>query len=63
MHGDGVSGESGQGVDPDPDPDPDLAAQAAADYLTRLAIYKGSKDNITVTLVDLKAQRKFRIKV
>ncbi|KAK4853467.1 hypothetical protein QYF36_009692 [Acer negundo] len=40
----------------------DLAAQAAADYLSKLAIHKGSKDNITVIVVDLKAQRKFKRK-
>nr|CAD1843113.1 unnamed protein product [Ananas comosus var. bracteatus] len=42
----------GEGADP--------AAQAAADYLSRLALQKGSKDNITVIVVDLKAQRKFK---
>ncbi|ONK80891.1 uncharacterized protein A4U43_C01F22900 [Asparagus officinalis] len=40
----------------------DPAAQAAADYLSRLAIQKGSKDNITIIVVDLKAQRKFKSK-
>lgn len=40
----------------------DPAAQAAADYLSRLALQKGSKDNITVIVVDLKAQRKFKSK-
>ncbi|KAK1265340.1 putative protein phosphatase 2C 6 [Acorus gramineus] len=40
----------------------DPAAQAAADYLSKLAIQKGSKDNITVIVVDLKAQRKFKSK-
>ncbi|XP_031255689.1 protein phosphatase 2C 77-like [Pistacia vera] len=53
-HSDGLSAECGEGVDP--------AAQAAADYLARLAIHKGSKDNITVIVVDLKAQRKFKRK-
>ncbi|KAK9078366.1 hypothetical protein SSX86_002423 [Deinandra increscens subsp. villosa] len=38
----------------------DLAAQAAADYLTMLALQKGSKDNISVIVVDLKLQRKFK---
>uniref|UniRef100_A0A5B6ZIU4 protein-serine/threonine phosphatase n=1 Tax=Davidia involucrata TaxID=16924 RepID=A0A5B6ZIU4_DAVIN len=46
--------ERGQGVDP--------AAQAAAEYLSMLAIQKGSKDNISVIVVDLKAQRKFKSK-
>ncbi|KAJ8460878.1 hypothetical protein OPV22_033804 [Ensete ventricosum] len=40
----------------------DPAAQAAADCLSKLAIQKGSKDNITVIVVDLKAQRKFKTK-
>ncbi|PON96196.1 Protein phosphatase 2C [Trema orientale] len=40
----------------------DLAAQAAAEYLSMLALQKGSKDNISVIVVDLKAQRKFRSK-
>ncbi|KAK0571751.1 hypothetical protein LWI29_020954 [Acer saccharum] len=54
-HGDNNSSpERGEGVDP--------AAQAAADYLSKLAIHKGSKDNITVIVVDLKAQRKFKRK-
>ncbi|KAK4481975.1 hypothetical protein RD792_012890 [Penstemon davidsonii] len=44
----------GEGVDP--------AAQAAAEYLSNLAIQKGSKDNISVIVVDLKAQRKFKNK-
>lgn len=46
--------ERGTGVDP--------AAQAAADYLLMLALQKGSKDNISVIVVDLKAQRKFKSK-
>ncbi|KAF8388778.1 hypothetical protein HHK36_025458 [Tetracentron sinense] len=46
--------ERGEGVDP--------AAQAAAECLSKLAIKKGSKDNITVIVVDLKAQRKFKSK-
>ncbi|KAJ4836837.1 hypothetical protein Tsubulata_018465 [Turnera subulata] len=46
--------ERGNGVDP--------AAQAAADYLSMLALQKGSKDNISVIVVDLKAQRKFKSK-
>ncbi|PWA42911.1 Protein phosphatase 2C [Artemisia annua] len=40
----------------------DHAAQAAADYLVMLALQKGSKDNISVIVVDLKAQRKFKTK-
>ena len=46
--------ERGKGIDP--------AAQAAAEYLSMLAIQKGSKDNISVIVVDLKAQRKFKSK-
>ncbi|KAL5572426.1 hypothetical protein UlMin_022023 [Ulmus minor] len=53
-NGDTLSGARGEGVDP--------AAQAAAEYLSRLAIQKGSKDNITVVVVDLKATRKFKKK-
>ena len=40
----------------------DHAAQAAADYLVMLALQKGSKDNISVIVVDLKAVRKFKTK-
>ncbi|PKU76292.1 protein phosphatase 2C 50-like [Dendrobium catenatum] len=40
----------------------DPAAQEAADYLSRLAIQKGSKDNITIVVVDLKAHRKLKSK-
>ncbi|XP_050381780.1 protein phosphatase 2C 16-like [Argentina anserina] len=46
--------ERGTGVDP--------AAQEAASYLSTLALQKGSKDNISVIVVDLKAQRKFKSK-
>ncbi|XP_038710325.1 probable protein phosphatase 2C 6 isoform X1 [Tripterygium wilfordii] len=46
--------ERGDGIDP--------AAQAAAEYLSNRALQKGSKDNITVIVVDLKAQRKFKTK-
>ncbi|XP_022853205.1 protein phosphatase 2C 7-like [Olea europaea var. sylvestris] len=46
--------ERGQGIDP--------AAQAAAEYLSSLALQKGSNDNISVIVVDLKAQRKFKNK-
>ncbi|KAM0887188.1 hypothetical protein ACQ4PT_029230 [Festuca glaucescens] len=41
---------------------PDPAAQAAAKYLSKLALQKGSKDNITVLVVDLKVHRRFRSK-
>ena len=40
----------------------DPAAQAAADYLLKLAIQKGSKDNISIIVVDLRAQRKGKVK-
>ncbi|XP_006654873.2 protein phosphatase 2C 53 [Oryza brachyantha] len=40
----------------------DPAAQAAADYLSKLALQKGSKDNITVVVIDLKAHRKLKSK-
>lgn len=46
--------ERGEGIDP--------AAQAAAELLSNRAIQKGSKDNITVIVVDLKAQRRFKSK-
>ncbi|KAM7255687.1 hypothetical protein ACFE04_008585 [Oxalis oulophora] len=42
--------ERGQDIDP--------ASQAAADYLSMLALQKGSKDNVSVIVIDLKAQRK-----
>lgn len=45
---------AGMGADP--------AAQAAADYLAMLAIQKGSNDNVSVIVVDLKAQRRFKTK-
>ncbi|XP_057503910.1 probable protein phosphatase 2C 6 isoform X1 [Actinidia eriantha] len=44
----------GEGIDP--------AAQAAAECLSNRALQRGSKDNITVIVVDLKAQRKFKTK-
>ncbi|XP_022997928.1 protein phosphatase 2C 16-like [Cucurbita maxima] len=53
-HGASSLTDRGMGVDP--------AAQAAADYLSMLALQKGSKDNISVIVVDLKAQRKFKTK-
>lgn len=46
--------ERGGGIDP--------AAQAAAESLSNRALQKGSKDNITVIVIDLKAQRKFKTK-
>lgn len=52
----GVSLPSERGVGIDP------AAQAAAEYLSNRALQKGSKDNITVIVIDLKAQRKFKTK-
>ncbi|XP_054819199.1 protein phosphatase 2C 50-like [Prosopis cineraria] len=49
-----LASERGEGADP--------AAQAAAEYLSNRALQKGSKDNITVIVVDLKGQRKFKSK-
>ncbi|VFQ60790.1 unnamed protein product [Cuscuta campestris] len=46
----------GRGVGVDP------ASQAAAEYLSTRALQKGSKDNITVIVVDLKAHRRFKNK-
>ncbi|CAA0814250.1 Protein phosphatase 2C 56 [Striga hermonthica] len=40
----------------------DPAAQDAADYLSRLAIRKGSRDNIPVIVNDLRARRKLKRK-
>ncbi|KAL0323734.1 UNVERIFIED_CONTAM: putative protein phosphatase 2C 6 [Sesamum calycinum] len=48
----GVTLREGEGIDP--------AAQAAAEYLSNRALQKGSKDNISVVVVDLKAQRKIK---
>uniref|UniRef100_A0A803MGB8 protein-serine/threonine phosphatase n=1 Tax=Chenopodium quinoa TaxID=63459 RepID=A0A803MGB8_CHEQI len=53
-NGSNIISDRGKGVD--------LAAQAAADYLSKLALQKGSKDNITVIVVDLKPYRKFKTK-
>ncbi|KNA22674.1 hypothetical protein SOVF_032320 [Spinacia oleracea] len=53
-NGPNITSDRGKGVD--------LAAQAAADYLSKLALQKGSKDNITVIVVDLKPYRKFKTK-
>ncbi|KAL0372206.1 UNVERIFIED_CONTAM: protein phosphatase 2C 16 [Sesamum calycinum] len=44
--------QRGEGIDP--------AAQAAAEYLSNRALQKGSKDNISVVVLDLKAQRKIK---
>ncbi|KAL3625322.1 hypothetical protein CASFOL_030776 [Castilleja foliolosa] len=49
-----LSKERGRDIDP--------AAQDAADYLSHVAYQKGSRDNISVIVVDLKAQRKFKKK-
>ncbi|KAL3586787.1 hypothetical protein D5086_013654 [Populus alba] len=49
-----LSSSRSEGIDP--------AAQAAAEFLSNRALQKGSKDNITVIVVDLKAQRKFKTK-
>ncbi|CAA7043051.1 unnamed protein product [Microthlaspi erraticum] len=51
-HGAPAIAERGKGADP--------ACQAAAEYLSVLAMQKGSKDNVSVVVVDLKAQRKFK---
>lgn len=51
---DALSKERGESIDP--------AAQDAADYLSRLALQRGSKDNISVIVVDLKVIRKFKKK-
>ncbi|TKY58082.1 phosphatase 2C 16 [Spatholobus suberectus] len=48
------SSERGEGIDP--------AAQAAVECLSNRALQKGSKDNITVIVVDLKPQRKYKSK-
>lgn len=53
-NGDTLPKERGTGTDP--------AAQDAADYLSKLAFQRGSADNISVIVVDLKAQRKFKRK-
>jgi protein phosphatase 2C len=37
------------------------ATQAAADYLVKVALKIGSKDNITVTVIDLKPRRKIKV--
>ncbi|KAI4335261.1 hypothetical protein L6164_013925 [Bauhinia variegata] len=50
-----VAARKHDGVDP--------AAQSAAEYLSSFALQRGSKDNISVIVIDLKAQRKFKRKV
>ena len=54
--------KKGANITPDRGNSVDLAAQAAADYLSKLALQKGSKDNITVIVVDLKPHRKLKTK-
>uniref|UniRef100_A0A1J3JPX2 protein-serine/threonine phosphatase n=1 Tax=Noccaea caerulescens TaxID=107243 RepID=A0A1J3JPX2_NOCCA len=44
----------GEGKDP--------AAMSAAEYLSKMALQRGSKDNISVVVVDLKGVRKFKSK-
>lgn len=51
-NGAGLPLERGEGIDP--------ACQAAAEYLSNRATQKGSKDNISVVVVDLKPQRKVK---
>lgn len=53
-NGGDLAEERGRDIDP--------AAQDAADYLAQLALQRGSRDNISVVVVDLKAQRKFKNK-
>ncbi|MCI78267.1 putative protein phosphatase 2C 6-like, partial [Trifolium medium] len=53
-NGTNVSTRQVDGVDP--------AAQYAAEYLSKLALQRGSKDNISVIVIDLKAQREFKRK-
>lgn len=40
----------------------DPAAKSAADYLVNLALSRGSTDNITVTVIDLKPRRRIKVK-
>ncbi|KAL7593361.1 hypothetical protein Lser_V15G33802 [Lactuca serriola] len=47
--------ERGQWIDP--------AAQEASEYLSNHALQRGSKDNITVIVIDMKSQRKFKTKI
>lgn len=46
----------GQGHEVDP------AAQYAAEYLSKLALQRGSKDNVSVIVIDLKAKRQIKRK-
>lgn len=46
--------DRGQGIDP--------AAQSAAEYLCQMALQAGSKDNISVIVIDLKSKRKIKTK-
>lgn len=50
----GTTGQEKVGVD--------LAAQSAAEYLSKLALHRGSNDNVSVIVIDLKAQRKLKRK-
>ncbi|XP_051114055.1 protein phosphatase 2C 50-like [Andrographis paniculata] len=52
MYGATLSKERGNGADP--------AAQDAADFLSQVAFQRGSQDNISVIVVDLKSNRKFK---
>jgi protein phosphatase 2C len=40
----------------------DLASQSAAEYLSKLALHRGSGDNISVIVIDLKAVGKLKRK-
>ncbi|XP_027330090.1 protein phosphatase 2C 50-like [Abrus precatorius] len=53
-YGDDGSTRHGEGADP--------AAQSAAEYLSKLAVHRGSEDNISVIVIDLKPQRKIKRK-
>lgn len=53
-NGPNITSDRGKTVDP--------ASQAAADYLSKLALQRGSKDNITVIVIDLKPYRKIKTK-
>ncbi|KAL6615927.1 hypothetical protein ACP70R_038197 [Stipagrostis hirtigluma subsp. patula] len=48
--------------DEDGEPRTNHAAQAAADFLVRLAVRKGSVDDITVTVIDLKQRKKIKVR-
>lgn len=50
----GTTTGQGEGVDP--------AAQSAAEYLSKLALHRGSDDNISIIVIDLKPQRKLKRK-